>query len=85
MTKRIRTGRMIAEAMAIYSREFEKVDGIVGSYWYRRKPQEHGVLPEWFYRIVSIRSSQKWQCFEVDVYTGVFPMWNRRYGSYSLR
>ncbi len=85
MSKRIRTGRLIAEAMANYSREFEKVDGIIGRYWYRRKPQENGVPSEWFFRIVSIHSSQKWQCFEVDVYTGVFPVWNRRFGSYSLR
>lgn len=85
MAKRIQTGRLIGEAMKSFSSDFCKLDEVKRNYYYRRSPDKSLRNPELFYRVIIFTSSLKWKCFGVDVYTGVFPNWNRQYGYHHLR
>lgn len=85
MAKRMQTGRLIKEAMAQFSVDYQRVEEGKPGYWYRREPRNNSPLTKWFYHIVCFQSSEKCKCFEVDVYTGVLPLWDRQYGRHLLR
>ena len=47
-------------------------------YWFRR-------LNTPLYAFVVVAPSTKYRCFEVDVASGVFPAWDKKYGTHQLR
>jgi hypothetical protein len=72
-------GKILTAVFADEFPQFERKKELKPGYWFIHGPQED------FYSTLIVMASKKYQCFEVDVYCGVFPVWDRQYGSHQLR
>jgi hypothetical protein len=78
---RLKTGKLIEEVFGPIFPDFRRITAERPGFWYCREP----VSPQRTYRIVLITHSGHECVLGCDVYAGVFPQWDRHYGTHLLQ
>jgi hypothetical protein len=79
MASRLPTKKLLTAMMGRLCEAFSFLPALKPGYWFRRGPLAL------FHDFVVIESSQKEQCFSIDVAISAFPIWDKSYGYSPLR